>query len=166
MNYEIVELENLSGSETTIYSVIVGDDSITLFEYFIRENIVAYKNEVSNILNRLETIGKTTGAREIFFKHKEGKPGDGVCALYDDPDSKLRLYCIRYGKTAIILGGGGPKPITVKAWQDDPKLKQEAEEIIKISALIIQLLSSNDMQWSKDGFHLEGELNFTDNDDD
>jgi hypothetical protein len=108
VNYEIVELENLSGSETTIYSVIMGDDSISLFDYFIKENIVAYKNEVSNILNRLETIGKTTGVREIFFKHKEGKPGDGVCALYDDPDSKLRLYCIRYGKAAIILGGGGP----------------------------------------------------------
>ncbi len=165
MNYEIVELENLSGSKTTIYSVIIGDDSISLFDYFIKENIVAYKNEVINILNRLETIGKTTGAREIFFKHKEGKPGDGVCALYDDPDSKLRLYCIRYGKAAIILGGGGPKSLIVRTWQEDPKLKMEAEEIIKISALIIQFLSSNDLQWSKDGLHLEGELNFTDNDD-
>ena len=156
----------MSGSETTIYSVIVGGDNITLFEYFIKENIIAYKNEVINILNRLETIGKTTGAREIFFKHKEGKPGNGVCALYDVPDSKLRLYSIRYGKPVIILGGGGPKPLIIQAWQNDPKLKLEAEEIIKISALIFQLLSSNDLQWSKDGFHLKGELNFTDNDDD
>lgn len=35
-----------------------------------------------------------TGAAEHFFKLNEGKPGDGVCALFDSPDKKLRIYCI------------------------------------------------------------------------
>ena len=165
MNYEIVELSDFSGSQATIYSVIVGDDCLTLFDYFLEENISDYREELKTILNRIEVIGKTTGAREAYFKHKEGKPGDGVCALYDEPDSKLRLYCIRYGKIAIILGGGGPKPPNVQTWQDDDKLTLEAEEMIKVSKAIIQRLHSNDIKWSKDGFHLEGELKFSENDD-
>jgi len=56
---------------------------------------------------RLKIIGNETGARESFFKTKEGIPGDGVCTLYDTPDKKLRLYCIRYGKQLIIIGAGG-----------------------------------------------------------
>ena len=108
------------------------DDGITLFDHFVNENITDYRKEIRFIANRLQEIGNTTGAREKFFKHNEGKPGDGVCALYDDPDSNLRLYCIRYGNIAVILGGGGPKPDDVKAWQDDEKLTLEAETIIQV----------------------------------
>ena len=165
MNYEIVELENFSGSQATIYSVIMEDDAITLFDHFVNENITDYRKEVRFIANRLQEIGNTTGAREKFFKHNEGKPGDGVCALYDDPDSNLRLYCIRYGNIAVILGGGGPKPDDVKAWQDDEKLTLEAETIIQVSKDIMQRIHSGDLQWSKDGSQLLGNLTISDNDE-
>ncbi|MBK6979124.1 MAG: hypothetical protein IPH28_20170 [Cytophagaceae bacterium] len=59
--------------------------------------------------------------------------GDGVCALYDDPDRNLRLYCIRYGKQIVVLGGGGHKPKTIRALQEDEKLKQENYLIRNIS---------------------------------
>lgn len=141
------------------------DDGITLFDHFVNENIIHYQNELKFIANRLKVIGNTTGAREKFFKHNEGKPGDGVCALYDDPDSKLRLYCIRYGNIAVILGGGGPKPDNVKAWQDDEKLALEAETIIEVSKDIMQRIHSGDLQWSKDGSKLLGNLTISDNDE-
>lgn len=165
MNYEIVELENFSGSQATIYSVIMEDDGITLFDHFVNENITDYRKEVRFIANRLQEIGNTTGAREKFFKHNEGKSGDGVCALYDDPDSNLRLYCIRYGNIAVILGGGGPKPDDVKAWQDDEKLTLEAETIIQVSKDIMQRIHSGDLLWSKDGSQLLGNLTISDNDE-
>ena len=81
MNYEIVELEKFSGSQATIYSVIMEDDGITLFDHFVNENITDYRKEIRFIANRLQEIGNTTGAREKFFKLNEGIPGDGVCAL-------------------------------------------------------------------------------------
>lgn len=165
MNYEIVELEEFTGSRATVYSVILEGDDLTLFDHFVEENKTDYKAEVKSIANRLEEIGHTTGAREKFFKTKEGSPGDGVCALYDDPDSKLRLYCIRYGNVAIILGGGGPKPPGVVAWQDDEKLTQEAETMIEVSNDIMQRLKDGDLQWSSDGSQLLGNLNFTSNED-
>ena len=75
-------------------------------------------NEIRQIIATLDAIGKRVGAQEIFFRRKkEGKAGDGVEALYDSPDAKLRLYCIRYGSVTLILGDGGEK--NVRTWQED-----------------------------------------------
>lgn len=92
MTYEIIELEELSGNLATIYSVIIEDEEYTLFDSFVEENSADYPDEVKFIVNRLYSIGHSTGAREQFFKLNEGKPGDGVCALYDEEDSNLRQY--------------------------------------------------------------------------
>ena len=165
MKYEIVELEDLSGNQTTIYSVIWGEDELTLLEKFIESNKSIYREEVEDVINRLENIGKNTGAREGFFKMDEGKPGDGVCALYDDPDAKLRLYCIRYGRVAVILGGGGPKSKNTRTWQDSNQLKNEAEKMIAISKDITERLQTGELMWSKDGYYLEGNLLISDDEE-
>lgn len=117
------------------------------------------------IAGRLQVIGQTTGARDKFFKHNEGKPGDGVCALYDEPNSKLRLYCIRYGNVAILLGSGGPKPSEIRKWQDDEKLTLEVQSMIEVSNDILKRLESGDLEWSKDGSQLIGNLIIKENDD-
>ena len=145
MNYEIVELENFSGNKTTVYSVMLQGEDITLFDHFVQENVKVFRAELKSIIAILEAIGYKTGARETFFKLKEGTPGDLVAALYDDPDSKLRLYCIKFGSAAIILGGGGPKPSHVISWQDDEKLTAEATKMIKVSGDILQKLSEGDL---------------------
>lgn len=163
MNYQIVGLEEFTGSKATIYSVILDGDELTLFDHFVEENKETHESEVRSIVARLERIGHGTGAREIFFKTKEGLPGDGVCALYDDPDSKLRLYCIRYGNVAILLGGGGPKPPGTVAWQDNDILKREAETMIAVSKDIMKKLKEGELKWSPDGSQLVGNLNFSNN---
>ena len=160
-----MELEEFSGNRAGVYSIIVGEEDLTLFDHFVNENITKYRTELKEMSNRLVEIGSRLGARENFFKHNEGKPGDGVCALYDVPNSELRLFCIRYGNVAIILGGGGPKPTEVQAWQDDEKLKLEAELIIRISKYIMKRLQTGEIQWSKDGSQLLGNLKFSDNEE-
>lgn len=163
MNYTIVELEQLSGSKTTIYSVMMQGEETTLFDQFIRDNLITNRDEIRFILNRLQEIGHTTGARDIYFKHNEGKPGDGVCALYDEPERDLRLFCIRYGSVAIILGGGGLKGEGIAAWQEDEKLTLEASHMIAISKAIIARIRDKELGWSVDGRQLTGNLNFSDN---
>ena len=165
MNYEIVELGDFPGSVTGIYSVLLEGEGITLFDRFIKENLNKHRDEVKFILDRLRVIASKTGARENFFKVGEGNLGDGVCALYDDPLSKLRVYCIRYGSTAIILGGGGPKSKSISAYQEDKKLNKEAEIIKKISKDIIQKIKDKEIRWSPDGTKLLGNLTFTDNEE-
>jgi hypothetical protein len=165
VNYEIVELDELSGSKSTIYSVIIEDEEFTLFDSFVEGNSVDHPDEVKLIVNRLYQIGHTFGAREQFFKLDEGKPGDGVCAIYDEEDSKLRQYCIRNGSTLIILGGGGHKPPQIRAWQQDEKLKKEAELMIWISKDIMKRMRNGEIYWSKDGSRLLGDLKISDNEE-
>lgn len=125
MKCKLVKLNKFSGNKASVYSVYISDEGETLFDIFIKENINLFKSEILDIVKRLNGIVKYTGARIEFFKDWEGKPGDGVCALYDSPQFKLRLYCIRYGADIIILGGGGYKPKSISALQEDQKLKDE-----------------------------------------
>jgi hypothetical protein len=164
MKFEIIELLDFSGHHAGVYSIIVDENDLSLFDIFIQENIDKYSEEVGDILATIETIGYETGAREKFFKPNEGSLGDGICALYDNPDRKLRLYCIKYGSSTIILGGGGMK--NVRALQDDPKLKDENYLLRKISKMITDAIKEGDIRWSADGKQLIGNVIIQDHEDD
>ncbi len=150
MKFEIVELDNLSGPEATIYSVIIDDDSETLFDKFLNENKTTFKEELVTIIAILDEIAQRNGARRSYFKENEGKLGDLVCALYDTPLSNLRLYCIRFGTTVIILGGGGYKPKNIRALQEDDKLTKENYLLRQISALIYQKMKEGEIFWENE----------------
>lgn len=162
MKFKIVQLSQFNGNKAGIYSVFLEDEQKTLFECFLRENINSFKSEIIDINARIKTINRITGARAEFFKLNEGIPGDGICALYDDPDHNLRLYCIRYGNSMIILGGGGPKPKSIRTLQEDPKLKEENYLLKKISALIAERTREGEISFSEDGTELIGDLEFDD----
>ncbi len=160
MKYKLVKLSKFSGKKASIYTVLKenekGEFAESLFDIFIKENINTFISEIKDIFVRLKTIGNDTGARESFFKLKEGKPGDGVCALYDSPGKKLRLYCIRYGTELIILGGGGHKK--TKALQDDSKLKDENYFLRMLSEKITKCMQDGDLSFSFDYMNFKGNL--------
>ncbi len=159
MNYQLVELEDFTGNSATLYSILEADTEDTVFQKFIDQYDDGYTDEIDDILETLYNIGQRFGAREQFFKLKEGKPGDFVCALFDNPDRHLRLYCIRFGTTAIIVGGGGPK--NTRTWEEDANLSREAKRMIQVSADIFQRIKDKEIQWSPDGRELMGDLTFT-----
>lgn len=169
LNFEIVEVETFSGSAAKIYSIIPEGEEETLFEKFVDENVASFKDEVKDILKRLKSIGHTTGAREGFFKHEGDrsflkKYGEYVWALYDDDESNLRLFCIRFSNVAIILGGGGHKAKSVRKWQEDEKLSEEVRKIMAYAEIILKQLDDGDLYWSEDRTELEGNLKNYDND--
>lgn len=165
MNYEIVELSRFSGPEATFYSIIPQGERDTLFETFLKEYAAINRKEMVYLANHIKIMAKSTGARDSFFKLGEGKPGDGVCALYDDPDKKFRLFCIRYGAAAVIICGGAPKPKNIQRWQDDKMLTIHAELAIQISKDITERLRAGDLEWSAGGSQLLGNLIFSDDKD-
>jgi hypothetical protein len=164
MKYRLVKLRQISGNKTSIYSVYVENDEKTLFDRFLTENKISFKDELKDILTRLNSIAHKTGAREQFFKIDEGKPGDGVCALYDNPDKKLRLYCIRYASLILVLGGGDPKPKPMRAFQESSKLTEENYILRKISEDITRRLEDKEIYWSDDYMDFRGNLEFNDED--
>jgi putative component of toxin-antitoxin plasmid stabilization module len=142
-------MPELSGKHCTVYSAII--DNVSPFEQFVDDYFVSYGEEVEDILSKIQVIGRV-GAIEPYFKMYEGKYGDGVCALYDDDEQRLRLYCIRFDEEILILGGGGSK--VVRKWQDDPDLKKNAEKMIEVSKRITDFLrkKSSEIHWSENEF--------------
>lgn len=161
MKYDIVEITELSGEECHIYSIRPEGNECSLFDNFLLDNFDEYEKEIKDIYNRLRVIGKETGAREQFFKKNEGKPGDGVCALFDKPGSKLRLYCITYGHTTLLLGDGGPKPKNFRAWQEVDGLNEKVPFLMRISNLMTEKIREKDIKITLDG-RLTGDLTLTD----
>jgi hypothetical protein len=165
LKYKLVKISNISGEKASVYSILLNDEEKAVFENFLKENINSFKSELTDILSRLIAIGKVIGAREQFFKINEGKPGDGVCALYDRPNSFLRLYCIRYGYNILILGGGGPKSKSIRTLGEEPKLKAENSFLRKVSADITKRMNEGGIYFSDDNMDFEGNLVFNDDDD-
>lgn len=161
MKCRLKKIDHLSGNKASVYSVIINESNDTLFEVFLKENAKLHLNELANISLRIRVMGQKTGIIDDFLKIHEGKFGDGVCALYDVPNSKLRVYCIRYGSQIIIIGGGGIKTKETRALQDSPKLKEENYLMRRISAVITHNIINRNIRYSTDGLELEGDLEFT-----
>jgi hypothetical protein len=158
--YQLVKLDQFSGKMARIYSFLKKSEQKTLFDIFVEENKNLFLSELKDIFVRLQIIGNDTGAREQYFKLFEGKPGDGVCALYDLPGKKLRLYCIRYGATLVIVGGGGYKSKEIRTLQENEKLKRENTIMVKLSNDISQKIKEREIIFSDDGYGLTGNLTF------
>lgn len=158
MKFTLAKENELSGDKATVYTVQLSNGK-DLFTQFLSENRGDYNEDIKDILQRLRTMATKTGAQEHFFKLHEGKPGDGVCALYDTPNKNLRLYCVRMGNAIVILGGGGPKK--TRAYQDDPKLNSEANLLMEVSNVISEEMKANNLRFSDDELELEGNIILT-----
>ena len=157
MKFELVELTRLSGKKATIYSLLLDDEEITLFDKFVEENDEQFPEEIDSIFETIKKIGNRHGNSRNFFKENEGKLGDLICALYDTPNSNLRLYCIRLGNAVIILGGGGYKPKNIRAFQEDETLKDANYILRTFSHLLHQKMLEGDIYWQGD-MELDGNL--------
>ena len=159
MEFELVKLAGFSNDEVSVYTLLNCDTGISLFQSFIQENQHQFPDEVKDIAKRILSF-KEVGARENFFKINEGKPGDGVCALYDDEKSNLRLYCIRYGTVLVVLGSGGHKPKTTRRLQETKKLEDENQIMRNLSAEIEKRRRNGDLSFSKDFLEIDGDMIF------
>jgi len=91
-------------------------------------------------------MAEKTGCREPFFKAGEGRLADGVAAIRS---GCLRLYCITYGQTAIIIGGGGGKH--TRTWQESEKLSQKVQMMEQIADKIYKLILDKEIIIDKNG---------------
>lgn len=158
MKYEIVEMQQLSGGQSKVYSVIPEGENITLFDKFVDEYELEFNNEIKDILARLYQIGHFTGARISFFKQHEGKPGDFVCALYDLPEKKFAsvLCSIWYGCSYTWRRWRKAERCeSLAGWS---KLSMEATQVISIANDIAQRLENGDIYWSDDHTELLGNM--------
>lgn len=146
MNFDITDMPDLSGDGASIYSVTLEGENQTLLEQFFDEN-EGYEKELSEILNKLLTMGHKTGCRRDFFKHNEGKPGDGVAVL---KAGCLRLYCLYVDSTIVCFGSGGYKSPHIRAYQEDTVLNAKVVQMEEIAERINRAIKEKDIE-IKDG---------------
>ena len=156
MNYRIVPVVQFTGQACNIYTIIRNGSRFSAYDEFLQRNATDFRPQLRDMALRLESMGKQSGAREQFFKLREGRLGDLVAALYDRPEGKLRLFCIRFNNHLLILGDGGPKD--VRAWEDDPVLSKAANELIRISEAIKEAMKDKTLRWNEEGTDLLGDL--------
>ena len=149
MKISLIKLDQFSGRRTNFYTVMVDDDDKSLFQHFVEANLVSNGEEVRNLLMRIKAMGNVTGAREEFFKLREGKADDAVAALYDIPSKRLRLYCLRYGSCTVILGDGGPK--TTRTYNEDENLDSKVQLLQRISKLLDNSIRNREVRINEDG---------------
>lgn len=164
MDFEIIRIEDFLNSKATIYTIIEKGAENSLFQQFLNKYYPLFPDEVGFMMQRLISIGRKVGAQDHFFKHGEGLLGDGVSALYDQPNYKLRLFCVRYGSGIVILGGGGIKK--TKTWQEDPILKKQAELMIEFSKKLTNRIKSGEIKWAEDQKSFLGNMIFNDDEQD
>lgn len=138
MKITLKRLDDFCGDRCKFYQIILDDDSC-LFDEFVKDHNESHHKEIIQVLKKMKVIANKVGARDHLLKINEGIPGDGVCALYDKKQH-LRLYCIRYFETLIILGYGGVKPDGA-AYQSHPHLNDAASTVKIVSQKIREATS-------------------------
>lgn len=80
MQFEIVQMEDLSGDAAKIYSVILEGEESSLLEQFVLDNL-DYKREIQEMIKRLSLMGQKYGCKPHYFKEGEGSPLSGVADI-------------------------------------------------------------------------------------
>lgn len=87
----------------------------------------------------------------------------------EKPKAKIRYSMIllsgtRSGAITLIVGDGGAKPKSVRAWQEVPELDRNVKHLMLISDKISEAIKEKDILLTLDG-KLIGELTIDDDED-
>lgn len=148
MEFEITEIEGLSGQMAHIYSVTLEGEQQTLLEQFFEEN-VDHMDELILVRDRIQTMAHYTGCRRNFFKEGEGAWADGVVALKGT--GHLRLYGIYFNNTVVLFGSGGYKPEGVRAYEELPMLNAKAQQVREIARELNKRIMNRELRIREDG---------------
>lgn len=148
MDFEITEIEGLSGEMAHVYSVTMEGDEQSLIEQFFNEN-TDHMEDLLLVRDRIHTMAHYTGCRRNFFKEGEGAWADGVVALKGT--GQLRLYGIYFNHTVVLFGSGGYKPADIRAYEEDPKLNAKAQQMREIAKELNKRILNREIRIEDDG---------------
>ena len=148
VEFDIVEIEELSGDRAHIYSVLLDGEEQSLLMQFFSEFAESNAKEMDIFRRQLYSMGHVWGCKREFFKLYEGAAGDGVAAL---SIGSFRLYCLYFDCTAVFFGSGGLKPKGVRAYQELPELNEKVEQVKAIAAKINNMIKERDLKITSEG---------------
>jgi hypothetical protein len=132
--FEILDFK--LGEKAGIYTIKIDGENEPEAIKFINKFARKKRRNIKNILNNIDYMIHSRGCQEHLFKHEFGD-------IYKLWDGKLRLYCIRFGNCAAILGGGDIK--RVRATQDSEILSEHVQLLKKINTEINKRISNGEI---------------------
>lgn len=116
------------GKKSSFYSIQFEGEKQSELEKFFYKFSSTHTDDITDINYRIEKMADRTGCQDIYFKPQSSKD-NWVCRLRNT--GCVKLYCIRYGNCAVILGGGEIKA-KGGSTQKNPKLQKQVDMLSEI----------------------------------
>ncbi len=157
-----------SYDKVSYYSVVLENETLTLFEKFIAKHEQTNKDKLYHIVKWIEVIGTKYGAQAYLFR-PEGETAD-TSALppkankepsYIENGKKknnpLRLYCLRANEHVVFLFNGDLK--TAQKAQDCPNVKKHFKLANQITKALDAAFKQKDINWNETHTNIEFQSN-------
>ncbi len=118
--FQLVEV--YKGIEAGFYSIKIDDSEYSLFDEFVNKFQNSHSAIIDSITSRIAEMADEKGIRASRFKDEGEK---GVEAFVGT--GELRLYCLRFGNVALILGSGDTKPQGIDRYQEKDDLFKQVK---------------------------------------
>ena len=100
------------------------DALLDRFSYDDAPDLFAIDEQINEMCERL-------GFRDVFFTSEDKYPTPLAALRYNK--GPHRVYCCRYGRDVLVVGGGGFKPDDADGLQDVPELKKAYDLVRYVS---------------------------------
>lgn len=130
LRFQLVRIK--VGRKAKIYSIQFDGENKNEFQKFIEDPEVRNHPDFQSLRKKIKEIYDKRGLLQHYFRPEDDKCLHPEISRIDYGTGKLRLYCIRWDDTLLILGGGGVKPDDVRFWQEDPELANAVKKVIDV----------------------------------
>lgn len=157
-------------SKVSYYSLVLNDNSISLFEEFVAVQTEENKKKLNHILAWIKIIGNKYGAQIHHFRPEaaiadtSALPPKGIERepAYIEKGKKannmLRLYTFRLNENVVFLFSGALK--TSRYAQDCPNVSSHFDLANKLTAALQAALEEKEIRWIEDFTQIEFEQDF------
>jgi hypothetical protein len=145
--FEIIKFE--FGKKAAFYTIKLYGESESETDKFLIKHSVKKAKQISEITRKINLMVNKRGCLETLISKEYGN-------IYKFSEGNLRLYCLLFGKVAVVLGGGGIKE--VRATQDSIELSSYVSLLDIVDKEITNRIKLGDLTITDNRF--EGDLNF------
>lgn len=157
-------------AKVSYFSVILENDSKSLFEEFLENHTKTEKKKLNHILEWIKQIGEKYGAQVHFFR-PEAEFADASALppkgrnrepAYIEKGKKsqnmLRLYTFRVNESIVFLFSGAVK--TTKYAQECPNVGSHFHQANQLTAALQKAFEEKEIRWNEDGTYIDYDPNF------
>lgn len=146
--FEIVDF--LIGEKAGFFSLKFEGEEKSEAEKFFEILFNEDEEKAENLYSKIEYQAEVRGCLDSLFFYERDE------SIYKLKEGDWRLYCIRFGKVAVIMGGGDFKD--VPKTQDSEILEKHVNTLQIINKIINKRIKDKDLNITENG--IEGDLKF------